>query len=181
MNLLDVREPDGPYWAAYQEERAREGIVDNPDFVPEWFLIKLMKDRLAAARVALEQVQGTREPTPYYEMKRAWQAIKTLEEFIGSGSDPFGARQQVLAGLLGAQEIETARERVWAEERKTVLVVNCPGCIENGEPSSDCDHYQGPHWVHETWEQCGTACHGGYGSAPERCAYPVGHEGECQP
>lgn len=180
MNLLDVREPDGPYWAAYQAERAREGIVDNPDFVPEWFLIKLLKGRLAAARVALEQVDIDR--SEFDETKKAWQTIKTLEEFIGSGADPFGARQQVLAGLLGAQEVETARERVWAEQRKTVLVVNCPGCIENGEASSDCDHYQDPQWVHETWEQCTVAVWPViWESGPERCGYPAGHEGECAP
>jgi hypothetical protein len=62
MNLIDLRESDGPYWAAYQEERRREGIVDNPDFVPEWFLIKLMQKRFAAARVVLEQMARKAPP-----------------------------------------------------------------------------------------------------------------------
>jgi hypothetical protein len=151
MNLLDLREPNGPFWVAYQEERARERIVDNPGFVPDWFLIRMMKRRLAAARIALEQV-STKEPTPYYEMKRAWEALNTLESFLDYGSqvDPLGARQQVLAGLLGAQEIETAREREWAA----------------GTPAL---------------EQCYTACGTASGSAPERCAEPRGHEGPCAP
>lgn len=30
-------------------------------------------------------------------------------------------------------------------------------------------------------DQCPMPVHSGYGSAPERCAFPSGHEGECEP
>jgi hypothetical protein len=33
----------------------------------------------------------------------------------------------------------------------------------------------------EPVEQCPMPVHSGYGSAPERCAFPSGHEGECEP
>ena len=108
MNLIDLRGSGGPFWAAYQEERRRAGIIDNPDFVPEWFLRRVMRDRLAAAYVVLEQSRDSK--SAFDERKKAWDALRVLEAFVG-GYDPDGVREQVLAGLLGAQEVETARER----------------------------------------------------------------------
>jgi hypothetical protein len=88
-------------------------------------------DRTAAARVALEQLgsdarsnlirtlNGERVEDAYHEMAQVHHALRVIEDFICNGYDPSGAREQVLAGLLGAQEVETARER--REEREAAL------------------------------------------------------------
>jgi hypothetical protein len=40
-------------------------------------------------------------------------------------------------------------------------------------------------WLERRWgiepNQCTGAVHSLSGSAPERCAYPAGHEGKCEP
>ncbi len=115
MRLIDIREPDGPYGAAYQATRARDGIIDNPDMVPDWFVARLARERVAAARVALEQLGA--EPMDAFgssyqnELGAVHAALRTIEGFIREhGPDVLGARDQVVAGLLGAQEIATERE-----------------------------------------------------------------------
>lgn len=122
MNLIDIRERLGPFWAAYQAERRRSRIIDNPDYVPEWFVAKLARERVAAARVALEQLKPPR-PQKYNgrEVVEVWEALRTVEGFLRDGSNEFGQRDQVVAGLLGAQEIETERERrdYEAEQRRS--------------------------------------------------------------
>lgn len=185
MKLSDLREPDGPFWGAYQEERRRERIIDNPDFVPPWFLIKLGRERLAAARVSLEQLgsdarsnlvrtlNGYRVSEDHHELAKVHAALRVLEEFVGHGLDTSGAREQVLAGLLGAQEVETARElrdaREAALDRVTgsATVVRVPAYSEAEVVEVErCTRAVWP----VIWE-----------SGPEQCAYPVGHEGECAP
>lgn len=115
MSLMDLRERLGPYWAAYQAFRRRERVFDDPDYVPEWFLARLARERVAAARVALEQLG--REPMDVFQalgnpdMTRLHAALRTIEQFIRETNTLEPECAQVVAGLLGAQEVETARER----------------------------------------------------------------------
>jgi hypothetical protein len=103
VNIMDIREPSGPYWEAYQATRARDHIFDNPAFTPTWFLEKLAHGRIAAARVELEKL-GARNS------EEAWRALRILEKFLRGGGNP-DEREAIVAGLLGAEEIEIERER----------------------------------------------------------------------
>lgn len=104
MKLIDIREKDGPYWAAYQAHRERERIIDDPAFVPSWFVARLARERVAAARVAVEQIAHPLGA-------ELWEALRTVEHFLREVHDLDPVVEQVVAGLLGAQEIETERER----------------------------------------------------------------------
>lgn len=131
LHMLDVGEQDGPYWRAYQAERARSRITDNPDYVPDWFLIKLMRERLQAARIELEQLSGAGADPMFERMRTIWEALGELVDFIdyGAASDPIGAREHVLAALLGAQEIETTRERVQYELEPATPPCTCAAAV----------------------------------------------------
>lgn len=111
MHLSDIRGPEGPYWAAYQEERARSGILDNPAHVPDWFVAKLARERVAAARVGVERCVRPLGAEPGMD-REVWEALKVVEAFIREGHTLEPAVAQVVAGLLGAQEVETRRDRV---------------------------------------------------------------------
>lgn len=131
MHLIDVREQHGPYWAAYQAYRKRERVLDNPAFVPDWFVAKLARERVAAARVAMEQLGA--EPMDVFgseyqrELTAVWAALRTVEQFIRETRTHDPSVAQVVAGLLGAQEIETERER-----RDTQGAL--PGCKDSTVP-----------------------------------------------
>jgi hypothetical protein len=135
VNLADIREPSGPYWAAYQDTRARDHILDNPASVPHWFLAKLARERVAAARVALEQAgrdgrtQAGRQLDGAFHRDGQWDgraaaeagrcvelhaALRTVEDYLRSTITLEPESEQIVAALLGAQEIETARERAEA-------------------------------------------------------------------
>lgn len=114
LRLIDLREPDGPYWAAYQHRRHRDHIIDNPDYVPEWFLFDTLSRRFAAGRVEIEHLmplahQDRDDPE---SLSRVRAALYTLENFMRSGSNRVGQREAVTAAMLGAQEIEEERERL---------------------------------------------------------------------
>lgn len=99
---------------------------------PEWFLAKLARERVAAARVALEQLgrdarshvarqfngefhpggqwdgAAAREAGQFVELHAA---LRTIEQFIRQVNTLEPECALVVAGLLGAQEVETERER----------------------------------------------------------------------
>lgn len=126
MDLIDIRERTGPYWAAYQAYRRRERVIDDPDSVPEWFVARLARERVAAARVALEQLG--REPMDVFQaqanpdMTRLHAALRTIEQFIRETNTLEPEAAQVVAGLLGAQEVETERERREVERKPNAML-----------------------------------------------------------
>lgn len=100
MDLSDVNQPDGPFWNAYQETRKRNRILDDPAEVPYWFLRDIAGERVAAARIAAQNSLDVDEKVVL--------ALRVVEDHLRFGS-PVG-KEQVVAALLGAEEIETARE-----------------------------------------------------------------------
>lgn len=131
MNITDINGSDGPFWALYQETRRRDNILDNPDSVPFWFLEKLARERLAAARVGLEQL-GTRD----HASQEAWAALRTLETSLGAGMD-LDDREQIVLGILGAQEEETRREL--EEAGVSERFVGCRACRRELGSNDACD------------------------------------------
>lgn len=118
LRISDINERTGPYWDAYQDERAREGILDNPDYVPEWFLFRMAMRRFAAARCAVEALLDTLNREVFNldnEQDRALvdarAALHTLENFMRFGSNRIGQRELVTAAMLGAEEIQAEQER----------------------------------------------------------------------
>lgn len=99
MNLIDINGSDGPFWALYQAERVRWRIIDNPDYVPFWFLEKLAKERVSAARCALEKFGST-------QSVKAGSALWDLERQFGAGL-PLEDREQLVLGILGADEVDS--------------------------------------------------------------------------
>jgi hypothetical protein len=136
MNLIDLRGPDGPYWAAYQEERHREGILDDPDYVPEWFLAKLARNRVAEARVVLEQLgrTGRDNLARFFDgeypdraarangqrLAELHAALHNVEDVLRTHSTLEPEIAGVVAALLGGAEEETARERARSVDTSTL-------------------------------------------------------------
>jgi hypothetical protein len=100
VNITDINVKDGPYWAAYQEKRRKDGIFENPDYVPTWFLIRLAHARISAARTTLEQL-GERQGVGV--------ALWKLERLFADAS--LDVREQVALAILGADEVP---EEVWS-------------------------------------------------------------------
>jgi hypothetical protein len=104
--MLGLRELHGPYGTAWERY-----LVENPDeprrdFIPDWFLIKLMRQRLLRARdVVLELIPPTHNPE-YGQLDAALKSLNILVQFVDYGrhADPVDARQRVLAALLGHQD-----------------------------------------------------------------------------
>ena len=90
LHIADVREPSGPYWRAYQAERARRDIIENPDLVPDWFLIKLMQERLIAAAGELANLGVPLTNSEHASVLNVRAALDLLAGFIDYGhrSDP---------------------------------------------------------------------------------------------
>lgn len=114
MNLLDIRERTGPYWAAYQAYRRENGVIEDPDYVPDWFVVKLARDRVLAARVGIELSARPNDEHAH----EVWKALGVVADALSTGNPLEPWMQQLVAGLLGAQEIETAQEKRWAEEER---------------------------------------------------------------
>lgn len=110
MKLDDVREMTGPYGPAYQAERKRSHIIDDPAEVPVWFLSERMRARLHAAEIALE-ARPAATARLHSQQHKVWLALRTIRTFLHSGDNEAGQRDIVLAGLLGATEVEIERER----------------------------------------------------------------------
>lgn len=113
FNLMDVREMTGPYGAAYQARRERDGIFDDPDYVPEWFVSELMRSRLHDTEIELAKLRppNSSAAEASVEMATVWDALRTLRAFLEHGNNEVGQREIVLAGLLGAMEVVSERER----------------------------------------------------------------------
>lgn len=109
MRIFDISEQDGPFWAAYQDYRRRNGVLDDPATVPYWFLEKQAVARVAAARCALERLGAP-------NAAEAWKALRRVENFLRGGGN-LDEREQIVLGILGAEEAETARELAEFEGR----------------------------------------------------------------
>jgi hypothetical protein len=108
--LLELREIHGPYgnlWAEYLR-----ATPDQPklDYIPDWFLIQLVQDRLDAAGERLtELMPPPRLPAEDGDLDTRVEfaavpgALLRLRQFIdyGEQADPVDARRRVLSMLLG--------------------------------------------------------------------------------
>lgn len=109
MHLTDINSingKDGPYWAAYQEERKRKPTLYNHNFVPFWFLTNIACARVKAARVAVEQ-------SKLVETRLAWARLRDLEVFLDTSiqtGEGHEARRLVVLALLGAEEVHLPGE-----------------------------------------------------------------------
>lgn len=115
LHLSDLRQyRSGPFWAEYQAERRRAGIVEDPDYVPEWFLYRTVMRRFAAARGAIEQL-GPKAVTGFRgdlaPLANLRVALVALERFMRDGANDLGQRELLTAAMLGAAEVEEERER----------------------------------------------------------------------
>lgn len=107
MHLQDLCERLGPYWAAFQAYRRRERVFEDPDYVRPWFLVGLLRDRVAAARVGVEKIARPNDA----EAESLFHALRLIEDRLRTHGALDLVTEQLVAGLLGAQEIETERER----------------------------------------------------------------------
>lgn len=114
MSFTHINGREGPYWAAYQEYRRINEVTADPAYVPEWFMVGLMRDRLSAARVAIEQLDPLDKEA---DSSKIIDALKVLGLYLSEGANQVGQREALLLGLLGAQEAEIAEEREWARRR----------------------------------------------------------------
>lgn len=116
LHLIDLRGPEGPYWAAYQDYREKNGVYDNPDHVPDWFMARVARQRVAAARVELQNLTPP-DGSQHQYFCEVFNALRTVEMFIRETNvfDPGCAR--VVAGLLGAGELPGAYDVEQAECR----------------------------------------------------------------
>jgi hypothetical protein len=124
MHLIDLREPDGPYGAACQAARQRAEVTVSSDIVPPWFLVRILTKRLAAARTGLEA--SARHDDDY--AKQVYEALKTVEDFIRNGTVFEPTVEQVVAGLLGAQECEEEHARSYEKKEIGVSQYVCRTC-----------------------------------------------------
>jgi hypothetical protein len=104
--LIDLRGPEGPFWELYQEARKRDGIADNPDFVPGWFMARIARERVGAARVAVEQLDYESTTGWTTEHGEVWRALCVIERAIRQGTVLSPMIEQMVAGLLGAGELD---------------------------------------------------------------------------
>lgn len=107
LHLSDLADPTGPYWVAYQATRARDGILDNPATVPPWFLAKTARERVAAARVEVERAAEARDENA----AELYRALRVVEDHLSMSATSEPTIAAAVAGLLGAQEVATERER----------------------------------------------------------------------
>lgn len=106
LKLSDVCEKTGAYWEGYQRRRRRDKIVHDPDTVPSWYVIELAGERVSEARIALER----------HGLLSTWSrevhlALWKVEKFLRFRYSDHADREMVVAGLLGAAEVEEDRVR----------------------------------------------------------------------
>lgn len=102
-DLLKYR--SGPFWDAYQRERAREHITEDPDYVPEWFLYRTLMNRFSVARTALEPFARGDQT-----IMEGCSALHHLGKMM-RGSNRVGQIELLTAAMFGVAEIEEERER----------------------------------------------------------------------